>query len=166
MAHANEAPRAEGTARLLLLLGRLGLGGTLIVAAYAKLHFAGVWHLRDYYFFFAMAIDSYRMLPLDVVVWMAKVLPWLELALGALLAAGVALRWVASFTSALLVVFMIALARAAIMGLAINCGCFGNSSTTPARELLLDSALLFVALAVTAGAFLLHRAPRDFPSGA
>jgi uncharacterized membrane protein YphA (DoxX/SURF4 family) len=83
----------------------------------------------------------------------------MELALGSLLIAGIALRWVASITSALLVVFMIALARASILGLAINCGCFGDQSTNPAKELLLDSALLLVALAVTIGAFRARRLP-------
>ena len=52
---------------LLLLAGRLALGGIFLFAAYAKLHFGGAWHLRDYQFFFAMAINSYNMLPLPVV---------------------------------------------------------------------------------------------------
>ncbi len=143
-----------------LLLGRVALGVILIYAAYTKLHYAGVWHLRDYNFIFAMGIDSYQMLPLWAVSWLALVLPWIELFLGTLLIAGIALRWTASITSVLLVVFMIALARAAILGLAINCGCFGDSSTNPAKELILDSVLLLVSLAVTAAAFLDHRARR------
>jgi len=100
------------------------------------------------------------MLPSWAVQWLALVLPWTELALGLLLIAGIGLRWVASITSALLVVFMIALARAAILGLAINCGCFGESSTNPAKELILDGVFLLVALAVTVGAFSSHRARR------
>ena len=148
------------TIGVLLLIGRIALGAILIYAAYAKLHFNGAWHLRDYNFIFAFGIDSYQMLPSWAVQWLALLLPWMELALGSLLIAGIAVRWVASITSALLVVFMIALARAAILGLAINCGCFGDSSTNPATELVLDSVLLLVSLAVTAGAFASHRAPR------
>ena len=145
---------------ILLLIGRIGLGAILIYAAYAKLHYDGAWHLRDYYFIFAFGIDSYQMLPLWAVTWLARVLPWIELALGVLLIAGIGLRWVGSITTVLLVVFMIALARAAILQLDITCGCFGNQSTSPAKELALDSLLLFVAVAVTAGAFLSHRGPR------
>jgi uncharacterized membrane protein YphA (DoxX/SURF4 family) len=145
---------------VLLLIGRIALGVILIYAAYTKLHFNGAWHLGDYNFIFAFGIDSYQMLPSWAVQWLALVLPWLELALGLLLIAGIALRWVASITTALLVVFMIALARAAILGLAINCGCFGQNSTNPATELIVDSVLLLVSLAVTVGAFASHRARR------
>src|SRR5579883_3622296 len=88
-------PRARTKlASILLALARILLGAVFIYAAYAKLHFNGSWHLRDYYFLFAMGIDSYKMLPLSVVEVMARILPWLELALGVLLIAGAGLRWV------------------------------------------------------------------------
>ena len=150
------APRRSW--RIPLLLGRVILGAIFLFAAYTKLHFGGAWHLRDYYFFFAMGIDSYKMLPLGVVEWMARILPWLEVALGSLLIIGIGLRWTASLTSVLLIVFMTALARAAILGLEINCGCFGNESTSPGRELIRDSALLLLALGIAVGAFRSHRA--------
>jgi Methylamine utilisation protein MauE len=100
------------------------------------------------------------MLSPENALLLARVLPWLEVALGLLLISGIALRWVGSLTTVLLVVFMYALARAAIKGLAINCGCFGNESTSPARELALDSLLLLTALGITVGAFLSRRAER------
>jgi uncharacterized membrane protein YphA (DoxX/SURF4 family) len=145
---------------VLLLVGRIALGAILIYAAYSKLYFSGAWHLRDYHFIFAFGIDSYQMLPLWAVQWLAIILPWLELVLGTLLIAGIALPWVASITTGLLVVFMIALTRAAILGLQINCGCFGEGSTNPARELILDGALLFVSVAITVAAFRARRARR------
>jgi putative oxidoreductase len=148
------------TGRALLLAGRLVLGGIFVYAAYAKLHFGGAWHLRDYHFFFAMAINSYNMLPLPVVQFMARVLPWLELALGALLIFGIGLRWASLALTLLLLVFMAALTRAAILGLEINCGCFGYSSQKPTTELFHDSGLLILGLAVTVGAFLSRRARR------
>ncbi len=148
------------TGRALLLVGRLALGGIFVYAAYAKLHFGGAWHLRDYHFFFAMAINSYNMLPLPVVQWMARILPWLELALGVLLILGIGLRWVSLAITALLLVFMAALTRAAVLGLQINCGCFGYSSQKPTTELFHDSGLLILGLAVTVGAFLTRRARR------
>src|SRR5437016_6353026 len=82
---AVERPRMRSKVRFLLIAARTVLGLIFVYAAYAKLHFNGAWHLRDYYFFFAMSIDSYRMLPLIIVQWMARILPWLELGLGALL---------------------------------------------------------------------------------
>jgi uncharacterized membrane protein YphA (DoxX/SURF4 family) len=154
------AAPSHRTGRALLLLGRLALGGIFVFAAYAKLHFGGAWHLRDYQFFFAMAINSYNMLPLPVVQSMALVLPWLELALGALLILGIGLRWVSLAITLLLLVFMAALTRAAMLGLQINCGCFGYSSQKPTTELFHDSGLLILGLAVTVGAFLTRRARR------
>ena len=109
-----ERPRTQSKARLLLIPARIILGAVFIYAAYAKLHFNGAWHLRDYYFFFAMGIDSYKMLPLAIVEWMAKILPWLELGLGTLLIVGAGVRWVGLMVTALLVVFMAALAHAAL----------------------------------------------------
>jgi uncharacterized membrane protein YphA (DoxX/SURF4 family) len=158
---AIERPRTKSKARFFLLAGRIVLGVIFVYAAYTKLHFAGAWHVRDYYFFFAMGIDSYKMLPLTIVQWMAKVLPWLELALGAMLVIGAGVRWAGLVVSALLVVFMIALAHAALGGLEINCGCFGNNSVKPSTELVRDVGLLAVALAVTVGGFLSHRAAKS-----
>ena len=156
-----ERPRASSKARWLLAAGRIALGAIFVYAAYAKLHFDGAWHLRDYYFFFAMGIDSYKMMPLTVVEWMAKILPWVELGLGTLLIIGAGVRWVGIAASVLLVVFMIALAHAAMGGLEINCGCFGNNSVKPSTELARDVGLLAVALGVTLGGFLSHRAGKS-----
>jgi putative oxidoreductase len=157
------APIAHANGRIgraLMLIGRLALGGIFVFAAYSKLHFGDAWHLRDYHFFFAMAINSYNMLPLTVVQWMARILPWLELVLGALLILGIGVRWASLAITLLLVVFMGALARAAMLGLEINCGCFGYSSQKPTTELFHDSGLLILGLAVTIGAFLAQRARR------
>ena len=141
--------------RVLLVVGRVALGAIFLYAAYSKIYFDGAWHLRDYQFFFAMAIDSYKMLPLTVVQWMASILPWFELLLGGLLIVGAGLRWVGSITSALLLVFIGAMVRAKILGLEINCGCFGNNEKLGWATLLRDSSLLILALAVTIGAFLI-----------
>jgi len=143
--------------RVLLVLGRVVLGAIFLYAAYSKLYFDGAWHLRDYHFFFAMAIDSYKMLPLSVVEWMARILPWFELLLGALLIVGIGLRWAGSITTALLLVFIGAMTRAKILGLEINCGCFGNNEKLGTATLIRDSSLLVLALAVTIGAFLIKR---------
>jgi uncharacterized membrane protein YphA (DoxX/SURF4 family) len=149
--------RTAAWPRTLLVLGRVALGLIFLYAAYAKLHFDGAWHLRDYHFLFAMAIDSYKMLPISAVQLMARVLPWFELALGGLLIAGVAVRWIGSITSGLLLVFIGAMTRAKILGLEINCGCFGNNEKLGTATLIRDSSLLVLALAVTVGAFLIKK---------
>jgi hypothetical protein len=143
--------------RTLLVLGRVALGLVFLVAAYTKLHFNGGWHFGDYHFFFAMAIDSYNMLPLWAVELMARGLPILEAALGGLLIAGIGLRWIGSITSALLLVFIGAMTRALILHIQIKCGCFGNDEPLTIFTLLRDSSLLVLALAVTIGAFLIQK---------
>lgn len=125
------------------------LGLILALGAYAKLHFNGAWHLRDYSFFLAMAIGYYRMVLLGAVQWLARVLPWVELTLGALLIAGVCTRWVSLVTSALLG-FMASLPRSAILD-PVN-------YTNPATELLVDTVFFLVALTITLRAFHWHRA--------
>jgi uncharacterized membrane protein YphA (DoxX/SURF4 family) len=154
---SDTSPRAAAWPRTLLVLGRVALGLVFLVAAYTKLHFNGSWHFGDYHFFFAMAIDSYNMLPLWAVEWMARTLPILEAVLGALLISGLGLRWVGSITSALLLVFIGAMTRALILHIQIKCGCFGNDEPLTIFTLLRDSSLLVLALAVTAGAFLIQK---------
>jgi uncharacterized membrane protein YphA (DoxX/SURF4 family) len=149
--------RTAAWPRVLLLLGRVALGFIFLYAAFAKLYFGGDWHLHDYQFFFSMAIDSYKMLPLWAVQWLGGVLPWFELALGVSLIAGVGLRWVGLATSGLLLVFIGAMTRAKILGLEINCGCFGNNEKLGTLTLVRDSSLLVLALAVTIGAFLIKK---------
>ena len=104
--------RTAAWPRVLLVIGRVALGWIFLYAAYTKLHFDGEWHFGDYHFFFAMAIDSYKMLPLSAVQLMARVLPWFELVLGALLIAGIGLRWTGVVASGLLIVFIVAMMRA------------------------------------------------------
>ncbi len=154
---SESSSRPRAWPRVLLVLGRVALGSIFLYAAYSKLYFNGGWHLGDYQFFFGMAIDSYKMLPVSAVQWMALILPWFELLLGALLIAGAGLRWVGSITTALLLVFIGAMTRAKILGLEINCGCFGNNEKLGTATLLRDSSLLVLALAVTIGAFLIKK---------
>ena len=149
--------RTAAWPRALLVAGRVALGAVFLVAAYTKLHFNGGWHFGDYHFFFAMAIDSYNMLPLWAVEFMARVLPILEAVLGVWLISGLGLRWAGLITSALLLVFIGAMTRALILHIQIKCGCFGNDEPLTIWTLLRDSTLLVLALAVTIGAFLIKK---------
>lgn len=154
---AETSVRTAAWPRALLLAGRVGLGLVFLVAAYTKLHFNGAWHFGDYHFFFGMAINSYNLLPLWGVEWLARSLPWFEVALGVLLIAGAGLRWTGLAASALLLVFIAAMTRAYFLGLEIMCGCFGNNEKLGPLTLLRDSSLLLLALAVTIGAFAIKK---------
>jgi putative oxidoreductase len=154
---SKSSPRRGALPRTLLVLGRIALGFIFIYAAYTKFHFGGRWHLGDYQFFFAIAIDSYKMLPMWAVEWTGRVLPWFELALGALLVSGAGLRWTGLISSGLLLVFIGAITRAAILGLEINCGCFGNNEKLGTATMVRDTSMLILALAVTVGAFLIKK---------
>ncbi len=151
------APPLGFLARACLLLGRLALGAIFIVAAYTKLHFDGAWHLRDYHFFFSMAIDSYELLPLWAVELAGRILPWIELLLGVMLILGLWTRWAAAAASALVAVFLAAIVRAYFLRLAISCGCFGNNERLTGWTIFRDSGFLALALIVTSLAFLARR---------
>src|SRR5215469_16673094 len=139
-----------GVGRWFVLLARLVVGGVFLYASYSKLYFDGHWHLGDYQFMFAMGINSYQMYPLWFIQIAARVIPPLEAVLGALMVLGIGLRWVGSVITLLLVTFLFMLARAAFVGLEINCGCFGYNSVSPKTELLHDSGFLVLAALVTA----------------
>ncbi|WP_433130114.1 MauE/DoxX family redox-associated membrane protein [Micromonospora sp. CA-240977] len=72
------------------------------------------------------AVNAYQVLPYDVATVIGAALPFVELALGALLLLGLATRLVAGVSAALLVVFIVGIASAWTRGLAIDCGCFGS----------------------------------------
>lgn len=152
--------RSRRYAAIALLLGRVLVGGIFLFAGYEKLHYAGAWHLRDYHFLFSFGVNSYQMLSFSNALLLARILPPLEIAIGILLIAGVGLRLAGPITIALLVMFMIALTHALLAGTDIKCGCFGNDSATPGRELLMDSVLLPITVALTVAAFRSARARR------
>ena len=155
---SSETPvRPAAWPRALLLIGRVALGLIFLVAAYTKFHFNGAWHFGDYHFFFGMAIDSYNLLPLWGVQLLARGLPWFEVALGLLLISGIGLRWTGLAACALLLVFISAMTRAYLLHLEIACGCFGNNEKLGPLTLVRDGSLLVLAIAVTAGAFLITK---------
>lgn len=137
--------------RMLLILGRLALGAVFLYAAYTKLR--QPWQL------FAMSVNAYQLLPEWAVVVTARVLPWLELLVGALLLAGYQLRYVAAAATALLLCFFGLMLRSYFRGSGIDCGCFGVGEALSPQTLARDGLLLFVSGALTAGAFFAARRP-------
>lgn len=98
-----------------------------------------------------VAVRAYDVLPKAGVAVVATALPWLEIVLGLLLLAGVAVRTVAVASAMLLLVFVAGVTQAWARGLSIDCGCFGGGGavepgqTAYGRELLRDAAFLLMA---------------------
>ena len=99
------------------------------------------------------SVRAYRLLPESLVHPIGYGLPFLELAIAALLVAGVTTRLAAGTSSVLLLVFMAGIASAWGRGLQIDCGCFstgGPNATVGASqylgELLRDTGLLLVSV--------------------
>jgi uncharacterized membrane protein YphA (DoxX/SURF4 family) len=149
-------------APILLIVGRLALAAIFLFAAYAKLkpQAAMPWSgasIRTSLSMFAMQVDSYQLLPPQLVSPAAHFLPLFELFLGLWLLSGIWLRYSSLVTTLLLGAFFAMMVRTYRMGLEINCGCFGPGERLGPKTLLRDGSLLALALAVTIGAFMLHR---------
>jgi uncharacterized membrane protein YphA (DoxX/SURF4 family) len=123
--------------KILSILSRLGLAAIFIYSAYAK--------LKAPWFVFAASIDSYRMLPSGATIWIAKTLPWFELALGVLLVIGFRVKWVAIACGVLLAGFWLSMLRAYLKGMDIDCGCFGPGERISTLTLFRDSLMVILA---------------------
>jgi uncharacterized membrane protein YphA (DoxX/SURF4 family) len=123
-------------------LARLGLAAVFLVSGVLKAVDPDATYV---------AVRAYDVLPRAGVALVAGVLPWLEIALGLLLLAGVATRAVSAVGAGLLLVFIAGVAQAWARGLSIDCGCFGGGGavdpgqTTYGRELLRDAGFLLLA---------------------
>ncbi len=98
------------------------------------------------------AVRAYALLPARLETVVGWGLPFLEIALGLLLAAGAFTRVAGAASAALVLVFIAAVVSAAVRGLSIDCGCFGGGGTVAAGqtdyggEIVRDSLLLLMAL--------------------
>ena len=126
--------------KALQLFLRLLLGAVFIYAAYTK--------LRQSWLLFALSIDSYQLLPEWAVFALARTLPWLELALGVLLIAGVALRYLSVVATAILGLFFTVMLVSYFRGAGIDCGCFGVGEALSMKTLLRDGVLLAAAISL------------------
>src|SRR5271155_1164216 len=108
-------------ARMLLILGRLVLAAIFLVAAYAKLkpQAAVPWSaasVKTSLSLFAMQVDSYQLLPPQLVSPVAHLLPPFELFLGLWLLSGVLLRYASLMTTLLLGAFFAVMVRTYMAG--------------------------------------------------
>jgi uncharacterized membrane protein YphA (DoxX/SURF4 family) len=134
-----------GSARVRDIVGtvaRLGLAAVFLVSGVLKAIDPDATYV---------AVRAYDVLPKLGVALVAEVLPWLEIAIGLLLLAGITTRAVAIASAVLLLGFMAGVTQAWARGLSIDCGCFGGGGavdpgqTTYGRELLRDAGFLLLA---------------------
>jgi len=128
------------------------MAAVFLYAAYTK--------LREPWLVFAMSIDAYRLLPEWAVLVLGRALPWLELAIGLMLLAGLAMRYISVAAAAVLGTFFVTMLVSFGKGAGIDCGCFGLGEALTVKTLLGDGALLASALVL---AFLTIRKPGDSP---
>lgn len=130
---------------IFLLISRLALAAIFLYAGYVK--------LREPWELFAMNIDSYKVLPLSMAETAAHVIPWFEIALGVWLLSGIWLRISGAVASAVLLTFIVLMARAYAKGMAIDCGCFGSGDPISWKTLLRDGSMAADAVVMTVLAF-------------
>lgn len=102
---------------------RLGLAAVWLAAGATKVGDLGAS---------ARAVHAYELTSYEVSALIGAALPFVEIALGLLLLAGLATRLLAAVSAGLLVIFMAGIASAWARGLAIDCGCFGPGGELPA----------------------------------
>lgn len=97
---------------------------------------------------FAESILNYKLIP-EVLINIASIsLPWIELTAGVLLLFGVAVKENAAIISALLGIFIIAIAISVARGLNIDCGCFGTAGGSKVGFGKIGENLLLFALGI------------------
>ena len=127
---------------VLLLIGRILLGGLFIYASWDKILDPEA---------FAAIVANYQILPALLVNPVALGLPWFELVCGICLIIN---RWAkgsALIVTALMGIFMVALGYSAYRGIDITCGCFTMSGEAPKSMwgyLLRDALLLALAITI------------------
>jgi uncharacterized membrane protein YphA (DoxX/SURF4 family) len=157
--------------RIVILVGRLLLAGIFVFAGGAKIFypnqmfrsfalskFSVLANLSN----FSHQVDSYKLLPPQAVDFVANTLPFAEIALGLLLLIGWRVRVWASVVSLLLLAFFTMVARAYILHLRIDCGCFGKPEPITGFTLLRDGSFLALALLVTVSEFQQARKPHPW----
>lgn len=137
-------PRIRSMA-YLILIGRLIVSAAFILAALPKIQDPAA---------FTTSVEGYRVVTDDIAVWIALVLPWLELVTGFGLLIPQIRRGSALVITLLLIAFITLHASAWARGLDINCGCFNahESEKTPdylwliLRNIGLLTACIFVLI--------------------
>lgn len=98
---------------------------------------------------FARGIEAYRVFPRSAAFFLALVLPYIELACGALLVVGLFRKPAALLAAGLSAGFIVLVAATICRGLDVSCGCFGGfSGRADALLLVQDFVLLGLSLVI------------------
>lgn len=114
---------------------RIAVGLVLLVAGAAKLR-QPEWTVT------AAAFGAPR--------WMAVPLPWAEVAVGALLVTGAGLPWATLAAAGMVTAFTFLVALRLVLGQAVPCGCFGETSPRPVGPDTLIRNLVLLGATVVA----------------
>jgi uncharacterized membrane protein YphA (DoxX/SURF4 family) len=106
------------------LCARVLLGAIFIAASIDK-----IAHPSE----FAKIVSNYHIIPASMINIVAIVLPWLEAVLGVFILCGWWMPGSTVLANLLLLVFVLALAQAAIRGIDLHCGCFSTRESGPAN---------------------------------
>jgi uncharacterized membrane protein YphA (DoxX/SURF4 family) len=90
----------------------------------------------------AMSVRAYELLPVGLANFLGYVLPWIEIGMGLLLIAGVAVSIVGLLGALTMFAFVIAIAQAWARGLSIDCGCFGGGGQVDPEDTKYLSTIL------------------------
>jgi uncharacterized membrane protein YphA (DoxX/SURF4 family) len=124
--------------KYILLFFRLVVGGVFIWAGLSK-----IFDPLD----FAQNIANYKIFSQSVSLFLALIIPWIEVICGLLVVLGIFRESASFILSCSLVVFLGLIIVTLIRGLDIDCGCFGSLSRRVDYKLLLaDLVLLFCSL--------------------
>jgi putative oxidoreductase len=126
---------------VLIRVCRIGIGLVMLAAALGKIGDPAA---------FATQIHHFRLIPIGAENLLAIALPWVELIAGLTLVLGVHARSGAWLSSAMMVVFTLAVGAAVARGLDIECGCFGTADATHVGGMKLAENLLFTGAALVA----------------
>ena len=113
---------------------------------------------------FAQQVESYKMISAEASQMVAHTLPFVEIILGLLLLIGWRLRIWATAITVILAGFLSVVARAYLLHMDINCGCFGTPEKLTGMTVVRDSLFTALALLMTVFAFIEARKPHPWSS--
>jgi uncharacterized membrane protein YphA (DoxX/SURF4 family) len=157
--------------RAVIWIGRLVLGGIFVYAGFSKLLMPNthLWPMFVLKFsismnisLFAQQVESYKMISPGASQMVAHTLPFVEIALGALLLIGWRLRIWATAITVIMAGFLGAVTRAYLLHMDINCGCFGTPEKLTGMTVIRDSLFSALALLMTVFAFIEARKPHPW----
>jgi uncharacterized membrane protein YphA (DoxX/SURF4 family) len=137
--------RASGPVAWVGLLARLVVGGVWIWAGLLKLPHPEAS---------VTAVRAYQLLSPSLAEGIGRVLPMLEVVVGACLVVGLLSRAVGGVSALMQLAFIVGIASVWSRGISINCGCFGDGGPDPDAfgkypwEIARDTGLLLLSLLV------------------